>query len=117
MKLRVMASYEQSSAQRLYRHNFCDGPGGWLGWENNATGAKRLPIEDGAVVSRSPWWIDYNHAPPGGGYLHLLFALHTFHGKHFPQQYKDLGGDNAFVEGNFPLDFTGARMKIGRAHV
>jgi hypothetical protein len=23
------------------------------------------------------WWIDYNHAPPGAGYMHLLASLNT----------------------------------------
>lgn len=107
-----MTTHEQSFAQRVYRHRFSDGPGGWLGWENNAAGAQRLLIEDGAAVSNGPWWIDYNHAPPGGGYLHLLFALHTFQDEHFPQQYKDLGGENSFVKGKFPLNFTGARITV-----
>jgi hypothetical protein len=96
----------------VYRHDFCDGPGGWLGWESNAAGAKALVIQDGAAVSSGPWWIDYNHAPPGGGYLNLLFALHTVHGANFPQLYKDLGGLNTFVTGGFPLDFTNARITV-----
>lgn len=67
-------------------------------------------IEDGAAVSRSPWWIDYNHAPPGAGYLHILFALHTHHPPGFPRQYVELGGTNRFVSGGYPRDFTHARV-------
>jgi hypothetical protein len=96
----------------VYRHDFRDGPGGWLGWESNAAGAKALVIEDGAAVSSGPWWIDYNHAPPGAGYLHLLFALHTAQGADFPEQYKRVGGLNTFVAGGFPLDFTNARITV-----
>lgn len=96
----------------IYRHQFCDGPGGWLGWESNAAGARALTIEENAAVSSGPWWIDYNHAPPGGGYLSLLFALHTFHGPSFPQQYKEVGGLNTFVAGGFPLNFTNARITV-----
>jgi hypothetical protein len=91
-----------------YTETFDDGPGGWIGWESNAAGAKPLAIERGAAVSRSPWWIDYNHAPPGGGYLHLLFALHTRHHADTPRQYLELGGRNRFVEGRYPTDLTHA---------
>src|SRR6185437_12329302 len=90
----------------IYRHQFRDGPGGWLGWASNSAGAKALDIEAGAAISTSPWWIDYNHAPPGGGYLNILFALHTVHGPNFPEQFKNAGGMNTFVAGGFPLDFT-----------
>jgi len=96
----------------IYRHQFSDGPGGWLGWASNAAGAKALTIEAGAAISTGPWWIDYNHAPPGGGYLSILFALHTVHGPNFPQQFKDAGGMNTFVAGGFPLDFTNARLTM-----
>jgi hypothetical protein len=95
-----------------YIERFDDGPGGWLGWISNSEGAMRLEAADSAVISRSPWWIDYNHAPPGGGYLHLLFALHTQHPPWFPEQYKAAGGPNRFVEGGFPRDFTNARISV-----
>jgi len=49
-----------------YIETFDDGPGGWFGWTSNSGGPKPLEISDSAVISRSPWWIDYNHAPPGG---------------------------------------------------
>ena len=60
---------------RIYVENFEDGPGGWLGWD--ARGPRRLEFVEGAVLSQGPWWVDSNHAPPGGGYLHLLYCLHT----------------------------------------
>jgi hypothetical protein len=60
------------------------------------------------AVSRSPWWIDYNHAPPGGGYLHLLFCLYTTAG--YANSYEAIGGPNRFVQGGFPTGFTGARV-------
>jgi hypothetical protein len=94
------------SSRRVYREDFQDGPAGWLGWVSNDAGASRLMMEDGAAIARGLWWIDYNHAPPGGGYLHLLFALHTYHWKGFPEQYKQLGGSNRFIEGNYSRDFT-----------
>lgn len=95
-----------------YVERFEEGPGGWLGWSSNAEGAKKLEMVGGCAVSRSPWWIDYNHAPPGAGYLHLLFALHTTHPLGFPEQYKTLGGRNRFVEEQFPRDFRNARVSI-----
>ena len=58
-------------AGRTYVETFDDGPGGWVGWSHGLTSLETGPS---LVVSRSPWWIDANHAPPGGGYLHLLFA-------------------------------------------
>ena len=47
-----------------YVETFDDGPGGWYGWISNAAGPKPLEIRDSCAVSRSPWWIDYDHAPP-----------------------------------------------------
>ena len=44
-----------------------------------ADGERALAICDGVAVSRSPWWVDYNHAPPGGGYFAkkgTFFLLH-----------------------------------------
>jgi hypothetical protein len=94
----------------VYVEKFDKGPGGWLGWVSNAAGAARLEIREGSLYSSSPWWIDYNHAPPGGGYLHLLYALHTWHWPNFPRQYKELGGPNHFVLGGFPRDFRNAKV-------
>jgi len=62
------------------------------------------------VISRSPWWIDYNHAPPGAGYLHMLFC--TFSQGPIAEHYREVGGENAFVNGGFPTDFTGARFTV-----
>lgn len=94
-----------------YIHRFNNGPGGWIQVVSNGTaGVRPLEIKDGVAISRSPWWIDYNHAPPGAGYLHLLFALHTAHDAGFPPEYKEIGGPNAFVAGGFPLDFRNAQL-------
>ena len=54
---------------RTYVTTFDDGPGGWVGRK------VALEVADGIAISRSPWWVDANHAPPGGGYLHLLYIL------------------------------------------
>ena len=89
---------------RTYVETFDDGAGGWVGWFHGLTALETRP---GVVVSSSPWWIDANHAPPGGGYLHLLFAL-------YPSRHHNTleGGVNRFVEGGFPTDFTNARMTL-----
>lgn len=97
---------------RTYLEEFNDDPGGWLGWRSNARGAARLEVIDGAVVSRSPWWIDYNHAPPGAGYLQLLFILPTSEAAAAPPQFRELGGENRFVGGGFPNDFRNARISV-----
>src|SRR6266487_3006039 len=93
---------------KSYRETFDDGPGGWLGWDGS--GAQRLEIQDGAAVSRSPWWIDTNHAPPGAGYLHLLYCLHTSNASGYPQRFVEIAGRNRFADGGFPTDFTNARL-------
>ena len=93
-----------------YIETFDDGPGGWYGWISNAAGPKPLEIRDGCAISRSPWWIDYNHAPPGAGYLHLLYMLNTT-GKPGEHQ-REVQGENRFVRGGFPTDFTHARMTL-----
>jgi hypothetical protein len=92
-------------ARRTYVETFDDGPGGWVGW---SAGVTPLETTKGAVVSRSPWWIDANHAPPGGGYLHLLFVLYT----KAQRTAKEIGGANRFVEGGYQTDFTNAKMTL-----
>jgi hypothetical protein len=99
----------KSRNKRRYVETFDDGPGGWIGFANNTDGPKRLEIRNGAAISHSPWWIDYNHAPPGGGYLHVLFCLLT-KGPGFGEAYNEIAGPNRFVRGGFPRDFTNARV-------
>ena len=93
-----------------YAETFEEGPGGWCGWKSNAAGPRPLEWRPGRVTSRSPWWIDYNHAPPGAGYMHLLFALNT----HGPQGEvtNEVGGPNRFIAGGHPTDFTDAAVTI-----
>jgi hypothetical protein len=87
-----------------------DGPGGWYGWISNAAGPARLDIKDSCALTRSPWWIDYNHAPPGLGYLHLLYMLNTA-GRASEHQ-RETEGENRFIEGGFPTDFRNAEMSF-----
>ncbi len=97
---------------QTYIENFDRGPGGWMGWKSNAEGALALEVLNGELVTRSPWWIDYNHAPPGGGYMNLLYCLHTTaHAYRHPQE-RQCGGPNHFVDGGFSTDFTGARVTL-----
>jgi hypothetical protein len=65
----------------IYKTAF-DGTSGWL-TQSAETPSECTPLEEsteagnGYAVSRAPWWIDPNHAPPGLGYLHLVaFAYH-----------------------------------------
>lgn len=97
---------------RTYIESFDDGPGGWIGWTSNAAGPKRLEIRDSCAIEHSPWWIDYNHAPPGGGYLHLPFALLTRPHSRDPDGYAHLAGPNRFIEKQFPTDFTNAKATL-----
>lgn len=98
-------------AGRTYIETFDDGPGGWVGWDgNSAEGTLALEIKDEALVARSPWWVDYNHAPPGGGYLHLLYCLLTTCEGY--AQCRTRGGVNRFVEGGYPLNWTNAQITV-----
>lgn len=97
-------------SQRCYIETFDRDPGGWFGWISNAEGPKPMEYRPGVVTSRSPWWIDYNHAPPGGGYLHMLFCTYT-QGP-IAEHYQEVGGENAFVRDGFPTDFTDARFTV-----
>ena len=81
---------------------------GWIGW--NHTGGIPVEVDSGAAVSRSPWWVDFNHAPPGGGYLHILFALHMRHTPANADALNRLAGPNPFILGNYPTDFTNAKV-------
>jgi hypothetical protein len=92
-----------------YCETFDDAPGGWYGFRDGP-GQDMQAIEwvPGQLTSRSPWWIDYNHAPPGAGYFHMLFVLNTFGPQ--TEAANDAGGANRFITGRFPIDFTGARI-------
>ncbi|MCY2965626.1 MAG: hypothetical protein NT069_18685, partial [Planctomycetota bacterium] len=95
---------------RTYQENFENGPGGWFGFASNAQGIKPLEIRDSCAMTRSPWWIDYNHAPPGAGYMHLLYMLHT---RGAPGEYlREVAGPNRFIQGKYPTDFTDARITL-----
>jgi hypothetical protein len=96
--------------RNIYLETFDGGPGGWIGWDGS--GPRRLEIDAGAAFSRGPWWVDANHAPPGGGYLHLLYCLHTHARWQDNAAVVEAGGDNRFVEGAFPTDFTNARIVL-----
>lgn len=97
---------------KTYFETFDDGPGGWLSWISNSVGAGRVEISNGVVISRSPWWVDYNHAPPGAGYLHLTMFLSTSQQSAFRDKYIQLGGKNRFIEGRYGTDFRNARVTI-----
>lgn len=94
-----------------YRESFDGGPGGWYGWISNAAGPKPLEWLAGRLTSRSPWWIDYNHAPPGAGYMHMVFSLSTTGPQ--GEVYREVGGDNRFIDQGCPTDFTNAELAIG----
>lgn len=99
-----------SKAPRVYLETFEEGPGGWLTIIDNFNGTKPLAVKGGVVSCYGPWWVDYNHAPPGAGYLNLLMHLNT-RGPAGERE-KEYGGVNRFVEGNFPHDFRNARMTL-----
>lgn len=97
-------------AGSVYDEHFDQSPGGWWGWVSNSGGPKPLEHRDSTITSRSPWWIDYNHAPPGAGYLHMLFSMLT-RGP-VGEYYKEVGGPNAYLDNKLTRDFTNARMTV-----
>src|SRR5262245_52220809 len=104
------ATATEYKAAMNYTETFDDGPGGWSGWISNAAGPKPLEIRDSCAISRSPWWIDYNHAPPGAGYLHLLYMLNT--GGKPGEHQREVQGENRFLRDGYPTDFTNARISL-----
>ena len=97
----------------VYAEDFDDGPGGWMRVVDNYSPIAALPIRDGAVRCQGPWWVDYNHAPPGGGYLQLLMCLVT---RGAPGELtREVAGENRFIAGNYPTDFTNAKITIEAA--
>jgi hypothetical protein len=95
---------------RTYRETFDEDNGGWWGWISNQHGPLRLENWDGALLTRSPWWIDYNHAPPGAGYLHMLYCMNTK--GPFSEAIMDAGGPNRFAAGGYPTNFVNARLTL-----
>lgn len=95
---------------KSYVENFDDGPGGWMKVVDNWHVAAALPVCDSALQCYGPWWVDYNHAPPGGGYLQLLMCLNT-RGP-IGEVAREVGGKNQFILDNFPTDFTNARVTV-----
>ena len=94
----------------IYVEDFDNGPGGWMRVVDNFAPVAALPIEHGAVRCQGPWWVDYNHAPPGGGYLQLLMCLVTKGAS--GESIREVAGDNRFVKGHYPTDFTNARLTL-----
>ena len=72
-----MSLNKKRTEPKTYFQNFVNDSGGWFGVISNQQPVTPLKIENDSVVSCSPWWVDYNHAPPGGGYLHLIMAIMT----------------------------------------
>ena len=89
---------------KLYVETFDDGPGGW---EENQ---KSLDIRDSSAITRSPWWVDGNHAPPGGGYLHLLYILYT--SREGAERREATAGKSRFIAGDYPTDWTNAKVTV-----
>jgi len=100
---------------RTYLETFDDGPGGWVGWIGGGGGQVALDCHDSAVTTRSPWGVDINHAPPGAGYLHLLYVLLTQPMDVYRcrrARFDPLAGPNRFVLEGYPRDFTNARFHL-----
>lgn len=100
-----------ATANTVYWETFDSGPGGWIAWLGHDRPAAPEIVE-GALVSRAPWAIDSNHAPPGGGYLHLLFLLFTAPQPNPAPVYAPLMGGNRFIAGGYSTDLRNARLTV-----
>ncbi|MSU70583.1 MAG: hypothetical protein EXS39_07400 [Opitutaceae bacterium] len=97
-------------ASATYLETFDQDTAGWYGWGGNHKGYEPLIWEKGSVTSRGPWWVDYNHAPPGAGYLHMVFSLNT-RGP-FSDHHREVARENPFAANRLPLDFRNARISL-----
>lgn len=88
-----------------YEETFDDGPGGWCGWRQHGENVL-LERANGILTARSPWGIDSNHAPPGGGYLSLIAFLHT------ATPGPSFAGPNRFVADGYSRDLTNVRVTL-----
>lgn len=104
----VPKTEQKSDFGRTYREDFQNGPGGWWGWSGNHEGFRQFELAPSAIVSRSPWWVDYNHAPPGAGYLHMIYCLNTK--GPIGEAMTDLFQRNRFVDEKYPQDFLNASL-------
>jgi hypothetical protein len=99
----------QAAMGKVFTETFDQPRRGWITYPE-PTGASPLEVRDGAGVTRSPWWLDPNHAPPGGGYLHILFVLHTYHWPGWREKFDPAFGPNPLVEGGYPTDYRHAKV-------
>ena len=95
---------------KVYVETFDNGSGGWYGEKGNLNGLASLKTKDGAMFCHSPWWVDYNHAPPGAGYINILACLNTCGGQ--PEAIKEVAGKNRFIGGRYPIDFTNSQITL-----
>ncbi|MSP13059.1 MAG: hypothetical protein EXR62_08880 [Chloroflexi bacterium] len=91
-----------------YVETFDNGPRGWTAW---GTGNMVPKIQDGAIISRSPWRVDPNHCSPGGGYLHLLTYIIT-NPLLFSEEMAAKVGPNRFIEEGKDRNLTNARITV-----
>ncbi|MBM3932922.1 MAG: hypothetical protein FJ319_01245 [SAR202 cluster bacterium] len=96
---------------KMYLETFDSGPRGWCGYERH-TVMRALEHKKGTVTARSPFMLDSNHAPPGGGYFQIIAFLMTGLVAQTEAMVEPLAGKNAFLAGGYPNDFTNARITV-----
>lgn len=106
---KAVAAWSEKSGNP-YVETFAASPGGWTCSNGNIQGQAPALWSKGLLRTHSPWWVDYNHAPPGAGYLHILFSLCTK--GPFTEHMMETAGPNGFVRRGCPRDFRNARMTV-----
>jgi hypothetical protein len=112
-RLDSVVNARMHAIKKTYVETFDNGPSGWMSWAAPLQPV-RPEVHDGALVSRSPWGVDSNHAPPGAGYLHLPFILLTSYPPNFSGVYREVQaacGTNRFIEGGFSRDLRHAKIR------
>ena len=88
-----------------YVESFDKGCGGWLSGREYP-----LAVWNGVAYCHGPWFVDFWHAPPGAGYLHLIMWIHT-DARRLKDYYPGYPG-NKFIIQHQSTDFTNAKLTL-----
>ncbi|OHB55218.1 MAG: hypothetical protein A2Y12_09350 [Planctomycetes bacterium GWF2_42_9] len=90
-----------------YVEHFENGSGGWFGLDKHK-GMYRPLTKNSVMCCIGPWGLDYDHAPPGAGYLQRIMGIYLK--GPLTESVREMGGTNRFIEGGFSANLTNARL-------